>query len=107
MLYWWLIADGTITLSKEDIASLSAEETLSSPKDAKSPTTRIVRGNEASEYALQINTPIGVDVWKDIGSVVVENNEAVNASQFNYPIESVDVAAMEMRKAQLSSKDEN
>lgn len=78
------------------------------PTDTKFQTTRTIRGNEASEYALQINTPIGVDVWKDIGSVVVEYNNVVNSSQFNYPIESVDVflAVMEMRKAQLSSNDE-
>jgi len=107
-------ACGTVTLTEDDIDALSKEEALSSLKDTntsgdgKSQTTRIIRDNEAFRYALQVNTPIGVDVWKDIGSVTVEGNKATDqASQWNYPIASVDafLAAMDLRKAQLSSKD--
>ncbi|QYT00289.1 hypothetical protein H0G86_007379 [Trichoderma simmonsii] len=63
--------------------------------------SRIIRENEATEWALQVNTPIGVDVWKDMDSVTIERNKATgNASQWNYPMVSVDafLAALEMRR---------
>lgn len=95
MLTLYMTADGVVTLTEDDIASLSKEEGA-----FVSQTSRIIRDNEASRYALQVNTPIGVDLWKDLSSVIVEGNKATDgASQWNYPMVSVDafLAAMELR----------
>ncbi|KAL8371662.1 hypothetical protein RB595_001453 [Gaeumannomyces hyphopodioides] len=99
--------DGTVALTEGGIASLSRQEAPPAPKGTNSPgqaenqTSRVIRTNEAAGYALQVNTPIGVDLWKDVGSVTIEENKATgNATQWNYPIGSVDafLAALEMRK---------
>ncbi len=94
-------------MTEDDIVSLSKQVAAPTFKEANTPdgmmsqTARIVRDNEASEFALQVNTPIGVDVWKGMGSVAIERNKAAGyASQWNYPIASVDtfLTALEMRK---------
>jgi len=85
-----LIDDGTVTLTKEDIALLSEQEALaamkgtSSSKDKKSQL--IVNDNTSSLHALQVNTPIGLDVWKDIDIIVERNTAATGAIQFNAPM---------------------
>lgn len=100
-------ADGTVALTEDDVASLSRQGTLPASEGSKSSdhaenqTSRVIRANEAANYALQVNTPIGVDLWKNVGSVTIEGNKATgHASQWNYPISSVDafLAALEMRK---------
>ncbi|GAW23060.1 hypothetical protein ANO14919_126100 [Xylariales sp. No.14919] len=101
--------DGTVALSKDNIAFLPRQgsvadsgETSTSDLTPTDGASRRVMGNEALSHSLQMNTPVGVDVWKDLGSVVIENNKAMDGSvQWNYPVESVDVflAAIEtMRK---------
>lgn len=50
---------------------------------------RIVSNNEALSSALQINTPIGVDVWKDVGHVTVTGNKASHSAiQINAGMDS-------------------
>lgn len=84
-----MIADGTVTLSEEDIAALSAQE--AGETEAKPQMSRRIVNNEVSRYALLVNTPIGVDVWKEIGSVTIEGNKATDHSiQWHYPVSSVD-----------------
>lgn len=49
-------------------------------------TNRTVRDNEASQYALQVNTPVGQDLWEEVSTVKIERNRATgHASQLNYP----------------------
>lgn len=95
-----------MTLTEDDIASLSTEEAFLAAKEAGAAgrttpaTSRNIRENHASGSALQVNTAIGEDVWKDMGSVTIEGNQAGGtASQWNYPI-SADtfLAALEMRQ---------
>ncbi|KAL6822740.1 hypothetical protein J3E69DRAFT_337773 [Trichoderma sp. SZMC 28015] len=88
-------ADETVTLTEDDIVALSQPKILADQR------SRIIKDNEATEWALQVNTPIGVDVWKDMDSVIIERNKATgNASQWNYPMASVEafLAALEMRR---------
>jgi hypothetical protein len=96
-----------VTLTEDDIISLSNQQASRAPKKggitdrAADQGSRIIRDNEAAGYALQVNTPIGVDVWKDMGSVTIERNKATgHANQWNYPTASVDVflAALETRR---------
>ncbi|KLU84063.1 hypothetical protein MAPG_03108 [Magnaporthiopsis poae ATCC 64411] len=101
-------ADGTVALTEDDVASLSRQQETppavnetDAPNRAGNQASRVIRGNEAADYALQVNTPIGVDVWKDMASVTIENNKAMgHANQWNYPMASVDafLAALEMRR---------
>ncbi|KAK4456219.1 hypothetical protein QBC34DRAFT_419955 [Podospora aff. communis PSN243] len=106
-------ADGIVMLTEEDIAILARPE-LTTPEnnggvqDGKkedggmaSHGYRRVAENEASGDALQVNTPVGSDVWKGVGSVTIEKNKASgNATQWNYPIESVEtfLATLDRRK---------
>lgn len=94
-----------MTLTEDDIASLSTEKAFLASKEAGATggttpeTSRIIRENQASGPALQVNTAIGEDVWKDVGSVTIERNQTGGtASQWNYPI-SADtfLATLEMR----------
>jgi hypothetical protein len=94
-------------LTDDDIVSLSKHEAFLESKEANTAGhimcegSRIVRENEASGSALQVNTPIGVDVWKDMGMITIERNKAAgSASQWNYPIASAEtfLAALEMRR---------
>ncbi|KAH6839486.1 hypothetical protein B0I37DRAFT_386566 [Chaetomium sp. MPI-CAGE-AT-0009] len=87
--------DGTVTLTKDDITFLSSppqhenfvapiqQEVITVPRTN---TVRMIRGNEASQNALQVNTPIGQDLWDGVATVRVEDNRATGcASQLNYP----------------------
>lgn len=98
--------DGTVTLSKDDIVQLSKQEAIIDHEKARASDLVLVSascravGNEVYRDSLQVNTPIGVDVWKDMGNVVIENNIATDDSiQWNYPTASVDafVAAIKRR----------
>jgi hypothetical protein len=52
---------------------------------------RIVTNNTALSRALQVNTPVGQDIWADMNTVVVNGNVAkMEAVQFNGPISSND-----------------
>lgn len=87
--------DGTVTLSKDDITFLSTppeeDDLVAAPTrngfDLPRPNaSRTVRGNQASHHALQVNTPIGQDIWEDVSTVRIEDNRAMGfASQLNYP----------------------
>ncbi|KAK0623479.1 hypothetical protein B0T14DRAFT_494954 [Immersiella caudata] len=93
---------------EEDIAMLARQD-LVVPEDAGADpggtarqSSRRVAENEASGDALQVNTAVGSDVWKGVGSVTIERNKATgNATQWNYPIESVEtfLATLDRRKA--------
>lgn len=94
-----LTEDDIVALSQAKISIVPGEDNISDRvADQRS---RIIRQNEATEWALQVNTPIGVDVWKDMDSVIIERNKATgNASQWNYPMASADafLTALEMRR---------
>ncbi|KAH6849628.1 hypothetical protein B0I37DRAFT_369468 [Chaetomium sp. MPI-CAGE-AT-0009] len=97
-------ADGSVTLTEDDIASLSTESNVAGGTTPE--TSRIVRENQASGSALQVNTPIGEDLWKDMGNITIERNQAQgSASQWNYPI-SADtfLAALQTRQGQSDPK---
>ncbi len=84
------LADGTVTLTKNDVAFLSTQEAAFG--EAKARTSKVIRNNEVSRHALQVNSPIGVDAWKDVDIVTIEGNKATDGtSQWNYPIASADV----------------
>ena len=79
-----------MTLCEDDIAFLSTENTSTAVEKAGrhlADRPWIARDNIATEHALQVNTPIGVDVWEDIGMLRVERNQASGyALQFNAPM---------------------
>ncbi|KAF3072776.1 hypothetical protein CFAM422_004972 [Trichoderma lentiforme] len=94
-----LTGGGVVALSQQKISMVPEEDNISD--QVADQRSRIIRENEATEWALQVNTPIGVDVWKDMDSITIERNKATgNASQWNYPMASVDafLAALEMRR---------
>ena len=96
-----LIDDGIIPLTQADLRSLrhgatdsdSEDETLvddsdssisSKPKKRVS-TERIILRNMAKNQAMQINAPVGTDIWKSIDRIVIEDNIAQDeAVQINY-----------------------
>ena len=82
--------DDAVTLCEDDISFLSTENTSPVVEKARrhlADRRWIARDNVATEHALQVNTPIGVDVWEDIGILRVERNKASGcALQFNAPM---------------------
>jgi hypothetical protein len=82
-----------VSLSKAEVASLSIEGpsapgegtgAAGAPLDAKA-IERIIIGNSSEGQAIQLNAPIGEDLWREI-SVRIENNMAGgNSTQFNFP----------------------
>jgi len=86
-----------LTLTKEDIAFLAEPAAPAAAKATGFSGT--VRDNEAFNHALQVNTPIGVDIWNGM-DVVVERNKASNqASQINAPMsEAAFLALLGARK---------
>jgi hypothetical protein len=89
-------AHGNVALMQEDIAklanigngSLSSEEAEPAASGLK---IRRIQNNIALKGALQLNTPVGQDIWINMDVIVVENNVAdVGAAQYNYPISSSD-----------------
>ncbi|KAK4250277.1 hypothetical protein C7999DRAFT_29101 [Corynascus novoguineensis] len=83
--------DGTVTLTEDDIAFLSSQE-LTQPREAHAPTenetSRIIRDNQVSLHALQLNSSIGeFDAWKNVATVRIEGNRATSHGiQLNHPI---------------------
>jgi hypothetical protein len=48
-------------------------------------TERIVLSNIAKDQAIQLNSPLRKDIWKDVDRVVIKNNIAEHdAVQINY-----------------------
>ncbi|KAH3920273.1 hypothetical protein HBI56_067700 [Parastagonospora nodorum] len=93
--------DGTVQLTPADLRSLrnnangedSEDETLVDDSDSSTGSTtkkrvtteRIILRNMARDQALQINAPIGKDLWKAIDRIVIEHNTAEGeAVQVNY-----------------------
>lgn len=80
-----------MTLTKDDIAVLSEQGTgivSGSPAERKAQLT--VNDNRVSLHSLQVNTPIGVDIWKDWDITVERNIATENSIQWNAPV-SADV----------------
>ncbi|RSL68757.1 hypothetical protein CEP53_002454 [Fusarium sp. AF-6] len=79
-------SDGKVSLTDEDLVSLSAcmEPTIEGKKPA---TERIILNNVARFQAIQINAPLGEDIWANVDRLVVENNQAdALSTQINYPM---------------------
>ena len=52
---------------------------------------RRIQNNIALKGSLQVNAPVGQDIWMHMDVIVVENNIAdVGAAQYSYPISSTD-----------------
>ena len=48
---------------------------------------RIIVDNITEQQALQVNGPIGEDIWRDVNHLEIGHNKASgNSTQFNYPI---------------------
>jgi len=79
-----------VTLTKDDITTLSEQGDLAASKDSglsrETKSQLIVKDNEASRYALQVNTPVGVDIWKDMDITIERNIATDHASQWNAPV---------------------
>jgi len=57
-----------------------------------------VKDNEALNHALQVNTPIGVDIWQNM-HVHVEGNKSSDGTQVNAPMsEAAFLALLAARK---------
>jgi hypothetical protein len=97
-----LIDDGIIPLTPADLKSLrdaatdsdSEDETLIDDSDSSTSSKpkkrvsieRIILRNMAKNQAMQINAPVGEDIWKSIDRIVIEDNIAEDeAVQINYP----------------------
>jgi hypothetical protein len=95
------IDDGTVLLTPADWRSLrdaaddqnSDDETLVDDSDSSTgselkrrvSTERIILNNMAKSQAMQINAPMGKDIWKMIDRIVIQNNVAEDgAVQVNY-----------------------
>ena len=86
-----------MTLTKEDIAFLA--EPVTPPTANATGFSGTVRDNEAFNHALQVNTPIGVDIWKGMNVVVERNKASDRASQVNAPMsEAAFLALLAARK---------
>jgi hypothetical protein len=96
-----LTDDGIVPLTRADLKSLrdaatdsdSEDETLVDDSDSSTsskpkkrvPTERIILRNMAKNQAMQINAPVGTDIWKIIDRIVIEDNIAEDdAVQINY-----------------------
>jgi hypothetical protein len=89
-------ANGTVPLTTEDIAKIGdvkdgrlvSEETVLPGSGRK---IRCIENNIGLKGSLQLNTPVGNDIWINMDVIRVENNIAdVGAAQYNYPISSHD-----------------
>lgn len=80
------LGDGTIVLSDSDLAKIQGKEMLArGDKSDAEFSERIIVGNMCKDQAIQINGPIGADLWKDISRLEVRDNRAEDVSvQVNY-----------------------
>jgi hypothetical protein len=93
--------DGTVLLTPADLRTLrenatdedSEDETLVDDSDSSTSSTsrklasteRIILYNMARNQALQINAPMGNDIWKTVHRIVIKNNTAEgDAVQINH-----------------------
>jgi hypothetical protein len=93
--------DGTVPLTPADLKTLrenatdedSEDETLIDDSDSSTSSTsrklasteRIILYNMARDQALQINAPMGNDIWKTVHRIVIKNNTAEgDAVQINH-----------------------
>jgi hypothetical protein len=83
-----------MTLTREEIALLSKEEALAASKTSIATTDKksqfVVKNNKAALHALQLNTPIGIDVWKDMDIFIEGNTVGEGGIQINAPMSSND-----------------
>ncbi len=87
-----------MALTQDDVAFLSSQE-LSRPSQAHgegTTTFRIVKNNEVSLHALQLNSSIGeFDAWKRVVTVRIEGNKATSHGiQLNHPVSTSAFAAV-------------
>jgi hypothetical protein len=111
--------DGTVPLTSADWRSLrdavddqnSDDETLVDDSDSstgsetkmRASIERIVLSNMAKDQAIQINAPIGKDIWKNIDRIIIKNNIAEdNAIQLNYSNTLEDMMALMTLRSKLS-----
>jgi hypothetical protein len=110
--------DGTIRLTSADWRSLrdaaddqnSDDETLVDDSDSstgsetkrRASIERIVLNNMARDQAIQINAPLGKDIWKNVDRTVIKNNTAENdAVQINYINTLEDTMALMTHRSEL------
>ena len=75
-----------MSLTEEDLDTLGSF-VESSAEEENMGTERKILNNVSQFQALQINAPIGKDIWAHIDRLVIENNRADGLStQVNYPI---------------------
>jgi len=82
------VDDNLVSLKKSEIASMNREVTggtgLNTTLDYGT-IDRIIVGNTARRFAVQLLGPVGKDLWEDV-RVRIENNIASGyAAQFAYP----------------------
>jgi hypothetical protein len=110
--------DGTVPLTSADWRSLrdtaddqnSDDETLVDDSDSSTGSEtkrrvlieRIVLNNMARDQAIQINAPLGKDIWKNVDRIVIKNNIAENdAVQINYINSLENMMAMMTHRSKL------
>jgi hypothetical protein len=120
-----VIDNGTILLTSADLRSLrdaatdgdSEDETLVDDSDSSTgsqtkkrvSTERIILRNMAKNQALQINAPVGKDIWKNINRIVIEDNVAQDkAVQINYSNTlEVAIALLKLNSEMITARQEN
>ena len=87
-----------MALTQDDIAFLSSQELARSSRahGEGTATSRIVKNNEVSLHALQLNSSIGeFDTWEHIVTVRIEGNKATSHGiQLNHPVSTSAFAAV-------------
>jgi hypothetical protein len=84
-------ANGHVTFTSRDFATLTIDggnpaATAVSDNSSAARVRRVLM-NQTLGDALQINGPIGEDLWKDASEVIIEKNEASDeAIQMNYAV---------------------
>lgn len=89
MKYLFETGDGTIHLKDADIASLSDTDSSMTvfEEDSARSTSRTVDRNEATDFALQLNAPIGIGGFVEVDHLIITENRALKKSiQVNHAV---------------------
>ena len=80
------LKDAATDSDSEDETLVDDSDSDAGPKTMKRVSTeRIILRNMAKNQAMQINAPVGKDIWKNVDRIVIEDNVAQDeAVQINY-----------------------
>jgi hypothetical protein len=85
-----------------------SDSSISSKPKKRVSTERIILRNMAKNQAIQINAPVGMDIWKSIYRIVIEDNIVQDeAVQINYSNTlEVTMALLRLNNAMITARQE-